>query len=44
MGNSTVLQNCATDANKYFDLTAPGQIISTFEEIGRQITSLRLVE
>ncbi|MGA7714105.1 MAG: pilus assembly protein TadG-related protein [Rhizomicrobium sp.] len=41
-GNSTVLQNCATDSGKYFDLTTSGQIISTFNQIGQQITNLRV--
>ena len=41
-GNSTVLQNCATDSSKYFDLTTSGQIISTFNQIGQQITNLRV--
>ncbi|MGA7676024.1 MAG: TadE/TadG family type IV pilus assembly protein [Rhizomicrobium sp.] len=43
-GNSTVLQNCATDASKYFDLTAASQIISTFNQIGQQITNLRVAQ
>jgi hypothetical protein len=41
-GNSTVLQNCATDATKYFDLTSSDQIITTFNAIGEQITNLRV--
>jgi hypothetical protein len=41
-GNSTVLQNCATDASKYFDLTSADQIITTFNQIGAQITNLRV--
>jgi Flp pilus assembly protein TadG len=41
-GNSTVLQNCATDASKYFDLTTSGAIISTLNAIGQQITNLRV--
>jgi Flp pilus assembly protein TadG len=41
-GNSTVLQNCATDTTKYFDLTSADQIISTFNAIGEQITNLRV--
>lgn len=42
-GNSTVLQNCASDSSKYFDLTAANQIITTFNLIGHQITKLRVV-
>ncbi len=41
-GNSTVLQNCATDATKYFDLTSTTQIADTFNNIGQQITNLRV--
>ena len=41
-GNSTVLQNCASDSSKYFDLTNSNQIISTFQAIGQQITNLRI--
>ena len=41
-GNSTVLQNCASDASKYFDLTTSGQIVDAFNEIGQQITNLRV--
>ena len=41
-GNSTVLQNCATDANKYFDLTTSGAIITTLNAIGQEITNVRV--
>lgn len=41
-GNSTVLQNCATDSSKYFDLTTSGAIITTLNTIGQQITNLRV--
>lgn len=41
-GNSTVLQNCATDSSKYFDLTTSGSIITTFSNIAQQITNLRV--
>lgn len=41
-GNSTVLQNCASDPTKYFDLTSSDQIITTFNQIGAQITNLRV--
>jgi Flp pilus assembly protein TadG len=41
-GNSTVLQNCASDANKYFDLTTSGAIITTLNQIGQQITNVRV--
>ena len=41
-GNSTVLQNCATDSGKYFDLQTSGAIITTLNAIGQQITNLRV--
>ncbi len=41
-GNSSVLQNCASDPSKYFDLTTSNQIINTFNQIGEQITNLRI--
>jgi Flp pilus assembly protein TadG len=41
-GNSTVLQNCATDSTKYFDLTSADAIVTTFNQIGEQITNLRV--
>ncbi|HEY5048241.1 MAG TPA: TadE/TadG family type IV pilus assembly protein [Rhizomicrobium sp.] len=41
-GSSTVLQACASDPSKYFDLTTSGQIITTLNTIGTQITQLRV--
>jgi Flp pilus assembly protein TadG len=41
-GNSSVLQTCATDSSKYFDLTTSSAIISTFNQIAQQITSVRV--
>ncbi len=41
-GNSTVLQNCASDSSKYYDLTTATAIVSTFSQIGQQITSVRV--
>jgi hypothetical protein len=41
-GNSTVLQNCASDVSKYFDLTTSGQVVSTLNTIGQQITNLHV--
>jgi Flp pilus assembly protein TadG len=43
-GNSTVLQNCASDAKKYFDLTTSGAIITTLNQIGQQITNVRVAQ
>ncbi|MDR3526374.1 MAG: pilus assembly protein [Rhizomicrobium sp.] len=41
-GNSSVLQNCASDSTKYFDLTTSAQIVTAFAAIGQQITNLRV--
>jgi Flp pilus assembly protein TadG len=41
-GNSTVLQNCASDSSKYFALTDANQIITTFQAIGTELTKLHL--
>jgi Flp pilus assembly protein TadG len=43
-GNSSVLANCATDANHYFDLTSASQITTAFNEIATQITQLRVAK
>jgi Flp pilus assembly protein TadG len=39
---STLLQNCATDANKFFLLTSADQIVTTFESIGTALSELRV--
>jgi Flp pilus assembly protein TadG len=39
---STLLQNCASDANKFFLLTSSNQIISTFNTIGTSLQQLHL--
>jgi Flp pilus assembly protein TadG len=41
-GNSGVLQSCASDPSKYFDLKSAGQISATFAAIGQEITNLRV--
>jgi len=39
---STLLQNCASDSNKFFLLTSSTQIPTTFSQIGTALTQLRL--
>jgi len=39
---STLLQNCASDASKFFLLTSASEIISTFDNISFKITQLHL--
>jgi Flp pilus assembly protein TadG len=41
-GNSAPLQYCASDSNKYFDLTTSGQIVTAFNTIGTQLANLHL--
>jgi hypothetical protein len=41
-GNSSVLQGCASDSSKYFDLTTSGAIITTCNKIAQEITNLRV--
>ena len=39
---STVLQNCATDSGKFFQLTSASQMITTFDQIGTELSDLHL--
>jgi hypothetical protein len=41
-GNSSTLQNCATDSSKFFDLTTSGEIITTLNAIAEDIINLRV--
>ncbi len=41
---STLLQNCATDSTKFFLLTTADQIVTTFNQIGTNLTKLRLAQ
>ncbi len=41
---STLLQNCATDASKFFLLTSASQIITTFATIGNTISKLHIAK
>ena len=43
-GNSSVLQSCASDISKYYDLTSAGQINGAFQAIGQQITNLHVAQ
>lgn len=43
-GNSAVLQSCASDSTKAFDLTRSSEISSTFVSIGQDITNLRVAK
>ncbi len=41
-GSSSMLRGCASDTSKYFELSNPEDIITTFTQIGTQITNLRV--
>ena len=41
-GNASLLQGCASDATKYFYLTDANQLVTTFDQIGTQLTKLHL--
>lgn len=41
-GSSTVLQNCASDSSKFYALTTSGAIVTAFNQIGQEITKLRV--
>ena len=39
---STLLQNCASDAGKFFLLTSSSEIVTTFQQIGTALSNLRI--
>jgi len=39
-----MLQNCASDSNKFFLLTSADQIVTTFQQIGTNLTQLRVAK
>jgi hypothetical protein len=39
---STLLQNCASDPTKFFLLTSANQMVTTFNQIGTQLSQLRI--
>ena len=41
---STLLQNCATDSSKFFLLTSSSQILTTFNQIGTNLSKLRIAK
>jgi len=41
-GNSSILQGCATDSSKYFELSTAGQIVTAFKTIGTELANLHL--
>lgn len=43
-GNATLLQQCASDNSKYFYLTSANQLTATFNQIGTNLTKLRVAK
>jgi hypothetical protein len=41
-GSSSVLKNCASDPDKFYDVQNVNQLVSVFQEIGGSIQKLRL--
>lgn len=41
-GDSAVMEGCASDASKYYALTTSGSIVTAFNQIGQEITKLRV--
>jgi len=41
---STLLQNCASDSNKFFLLRTSGEIVTTFNSIGTNLAKLRIAK
>jgi Flp pilus assembly protein TadG len=41
---STLLRNCASDTSKFFLLTSASQIVTTFQQIGTNLTQLRVAK
>jgi Flp pilus assembly protein TadG len=41
---STLLKNCASDSSKFFLLTSANAIVSTFQQIGVQLSNLRVAK
>ena len=41
---STLLQNCASSSDKFFLLTSSDQIVTTFQQIGTELSELRISE
>lgn len=41
-GDSAPLRYCASDSNKYFDLTTTSGVVTTFNQIAQQITNVRV--
>jgi hypothetical protein len=43
-GNASLLQDCASNPKYFFNLTSADQIITTFNQIGTQLSKLRIAQ
>lgn len=43
-GNASLLKNCASKPEMYFGLTSANQLVSTFNQIGTEISKLRIAQ
>jgi Mg-chelatase subunit ChlD len=43
-GTQSLLQQCATDPDKYFYLTSASQLVTAFQKIGTNLTKLRVAK
>jgi len=41
-GSQSLLQNCASDANKFFYLQSASELVTAFNQIGTDLTNLRV--
>src|SRR5437588_962471 len=41
---STLLKNCASDPSKFFILTSATEMVTTFKQIGTQLSNLRVAK
>ena len=41
---STLLQNCASDTNKFWMITSAGDLTAVFSQIGTNLTQLRVAK
>jgi hypothetical protein len=41
---STLLQNCASTPDKFYLLTSANQLVTAFEQIGTEISKLRIAQ
>jgi hypothetical protein len=43
-GNATLLQNCASDQSKYYEVTSASQLSPIFKAIANEISQVRLTQ